>query len=241
MDLAHLEDLFVDIGGEFRSSAFDIREKLENNRAFVWDWDGVYNNGRQTLGNSSNFSEVDGLGTSMLRFGHFLKHKSLPATAIITGTSNDLAIEFAVREGFDAVYVGVKDKQQALDHLTEQHSLSAEQLTYFFDDVLDIPIAQKVGIRFAVHRNCNPLFNKYLHDHNLVDYISGNSGEEHAVREFAELLLCLMEQFEKTLEHRVGYDDFFKDFIQKSKKVQTRIFQFENEKLVEKSPEDFLK
>jgi len=240
MDLAHLEDLFVDIGGEFRSSAFDIREKLENNRAFVWDWDGVFNDGRMTHGNSSDFSEVDGLGTSMLRFGHFLKHKSLPTCAIITGAENDLAIEFAQREGFDAIYVGVKDKTLALDHITRNHSVTPEQVAYFFDDVLDVPLAKQVGIRFCVHRHCNPLFNKYLSDHHLADYISGNTGQNHAVREFAELLLCLMNQFEKTLEHRVQYDDYFKDYIERRKQLQTKVFKFEEGSLIEKSPEDYL-
>lgn len=234
MDLAHLEDQFVDIGGEFRRSAFDIRETLEDTRAFIWDWDGVFNDGRKVQHNSSNYSVIDGLGTNMLRFGYFLKHRSMPVSAIITGEENPMAIDFARQQNFDAIYVGVKKKQDALDHLLKNKDLQNRQLAYFFDDVLDLPVAQRVGLRFAVKRDCNPLFNRYLVQHEMADYISGNSGSQHAVREFCELLLCLMDQYQDVLEHRSKYDDFLQDYQQQQAKHQCMVYEFDGNSFVQK-------
>ncbi len=240
MELTQLEDLFVDIGGQFRTSAFDMREKLEAINGFVMDWDGVFNDGSKVQGHSSTFSEVDALGTSLLRFGFFLQRKRLPVTAIITGEENPLAIELARRENFDAIYIGANKKQDALEHLNQQFSLAPEQICYSFDDVLDIPLAESCGLRLAVKRLCNPVFNEYLHRQDLADYISACNGDRHAVREFCELILCLLDKHFEVMKRRAAYDDFFRDYLQQREQIATVVFEYDGATFNKRDPMEYL-
>lgn len=229
MALTELEDNFVDIGGKFHTSAFDLREKkLPKIKAFVFDWDGVFNDGFKGMENSSNFSEVDSLGVSMLRFGFFLAQKIQAKTALITGESNPVCIKWAKRENIDAVYTQSKEKDKALLHFCEAQGIEPENVAFFFDDILDVPVARLAGMKMAVGRPGNPVFLEYLEKHELADYISGCTGNEHAVREFCELLLSLMDKQFDVIEHRSRYDEFYLDYLNSRSKVETRLFEYED-------------
>lgn len=228
MALTEIEDMFVDAGGNFYTSAFDLREKLPEIKAFVFDWDGVFNAGFKGMENSSNFSEVDSLGVSMMRFGYFLENKLNAKTAIITGESNPACIKWAKREGVNEVYIQSKEKDKALQHFCDLHDLEPSNVAYFFDDVLDVPVAKIAGMRFGVGRDCNPVFKHYLEKHKLVDYLSGCRGDQHAMREFSELVLCLMKKEFDVIDHRAAYDNFYLDYINARQQTDTRLFEYAN-------------
>src|SRR4051812_41410645 len=95
-----IQATFTSIGGKFISDASSISKKLEGIKAFIFDWDGVFNNGQKLGSGSSSFSEVDSMGTNLLRYSHFLKHDKLPLTAIISGERNETAFYFCQRECF---------------------------------------------------------------------------------------------------------------------------------------------
>ena len=99
MDLSEINELFSQ-RGNFITPAFRMSERLPDVVALIFDWDGVFNDGQKSEGNSSSFSEVDSMGINMLRFSFFLKYGIVPACFIITGESNPLAIRFAKRERF---------------------------------------------------------------------------------------------------------------------------------------------
>lgn len=232
MELTHLEDIFVDIGGQFFTSAFDLREKLIKVKAVVFDWDGVFNDGRKGLDQSSDFSEVDSLGVTLLRFGFFLDSGLQCKTAIISGESNKGCVEWAKREHIHAVYTSFDDKRKALDHFCNAHNLDPSEVIYFFDDVLDVPVAEKVGIRLAVGRLCNPIFLDYLEKHHLADYISSCQGHEHAVREFCELLLCLMEKHFKVIDERASYSASYENFISERNTIEPELCEYQDGRMV---------
>ena len=64
----HTQHIFESEGGEFITPPFVLMEKLKNIKAIVFDWDGVFNEGVKGGGNHSGFSEIDSMGTNMLRF-----------------------------------------------------------------------------------------------------------------------------------------------------------------------------
>lgn len=228
MDLTHIEDTFIDIGGQFLTSSYDLKERLKNIKAFVFDWDGVFNDGRKGLNNTSDFSEVDSMGTNMLRFGHYLSNQSLPKVAIITGEENPAALKLAKREHFDAIYNKVGNKILALEHFCQEHGLSPNEICFFYDDVLDISVAKEVGIRLGVGRLCNPIFSDYLIENHLVDYISACAGQEHAVREFSELLLCLYGKQHEVLDKRATYIGDYQDYLQQRNQSLTKRYALKN-------------
>ena len=71
--------------GTFLTDASLIRQKYLNVKAFAFDWDGVFNDGYKNEKGSSFFSEIDSMGTNLLRFNHYLVTKNLPVVAIISG------------------------------------------------------------------------------------------------------------------------------------------------------------
>ena len=70
------KSIFENLGAEFLLPQYKIAEKLQNIKAFVFDWDGVFNKGEKNATISSSFNEVDSMGTNLLRFSYFLKNIS---------------------------------------------------------------------------------------------------------------------------------------------------------------------
>lgn len=214
MEFQELESYFVDIGGQFVRSAYVMQKRLTQIEALVFDWDGVFNAGRKGEGVSSEFSETDAMGIHLLRYGFYRRNGHLPKMAVITGAHNPSALQWAQRENIDAVYQGAVDKEKALLHFCDQQGLTPGQVAYFFDDVQDLPIAKRAGLRFLVGRLANPLFIKYAEDHELADYISACQGNEYALREFSELLLMLFEEYEPVLDSRIAMDEAYRKFTE---------------------------
>lgn len=226
MDLTHLEDHFVNAGGQFTRSADLLHDRMNKVRALIFDWDGVFNDGTRYSQQGSGFSEVDSAGLHLLRYGMFLKTGDLPLVAIISGKDHQTAREWGQREQIDAAYFGVKDKEKAMLHFCNQQGITPGQCAYYFDDVLDLPVASRVGLRFAVGRLANPLLLDYIEDHHLADYISACQGHEHAVREMTELSLGLVGQYEESLKGRLEQGDSYERFLTKKEKRETCFYNY---------------
>jgi 3-deoxy-D-manno-octulosonate 8-phosphate phosphatase (KDO 8-P phosphatase) len=219
-----LETLYGEIGGRFISSPSDISERLKNIRAFVFDWDGVFNNGQKMSTGGSAFSEVDSMGTNLLRFSYFLNHQQMPLCALISGEKNETAFYFSEREGFDYSFFKVAHKKEALNFLCEKETIRPEQVAYFFDDVLDLPIAELCGIRILIDQKINPLFRQYCVKHKLVDYATSVAGGSGAVREATELLIGLTDNYDAVISGRVANSEQYQDYISRRRQIKTEFF-----------------
>jgi len=206
--------LFEDRGGEFLSSPSLISDKLKNIRAILFDWDGVFNEGSKGGNSQSGFSEVDSMGTNMLRFSQWLFHnKKMPACGIITGADNYAAYDFAKREHFHKVYFKVPNKIDALNHLDEVHGIKPEEVVYMYDDILDLSIAEKVGLRIFVRSQAKVLFSEYVRKNKLADYITAYSGGDHAVRESCELLMGLNGTYDQVVKSRGSFSQEYQEYL----------------------------
>ncbi len=201
-----------------------ITQKMAKIRAYIFDWDGVFNNGIKGLHKQSTFSEIDAMGINLLRFKHFVCN-NMPFISIITGANNLNAKSFAQRENFDSVYTNIKNKQTALTHFMQQYRLKKAEIAFFFDDVIDLSIAKQVGLRICIrHKNANNYFNDYIKKNNCVDYITTSYGGENAIRETTELLLHLSQKYEQILTHRIGYTPLYQQYLEKKYTIQTQFF-----------------
>ena len=219
-----IERLYTGIGGRFISKPEEIAERLKGIKAFVFDWDGVFNNGQKMLSGGSAFSEVDSMGTNLLRFSYFLKHHQHPLCAIISGEKNDTAFYFCEREGFQFSYFKVAHKAQALASLCEQANIKPSEVAYFFDDVLDLPIAERCGLRILVNQKVNPLFQKYCIQHHLADYLCSVPGGHFAVREATELLMGLNENYEQVINERKENTVNYQNYIKQRRLLKPQFF-----------------
>jgi 3-deoxy-D-manno-octulosonate 8-phosphate phosphatase (KDO 8-P phosphatase) len=75
---------FINLGGTFLTPPSRIKSSLANIKAFVLDWDGVFNDGRKTSETDSTFSEIDSMGINLLRFDYWLRNNQFLLNFILT-------------------------------------------------------------------------------------------------------------------------------------------------------------
>lgn len=231
--MMEIEKLFK---GRFLIPADKIKVKLEKIKAYIFDWDGVFNNGQKDERNTSLFNEIDAMGINMLRFNHYKRKGSMPLFAIITGERNSASHTLAEREHIDAVYYKIKHKSTALEHLCKQHNLTPEEILFVFDDILDLDVAAKVGVRMMVQRPANPLLIKYAEDRQLMDYLTANDGNNHALREVTELAIGLTGRYDETLNDRIAYNDLYRKYITLRNTLPTEFYTVDGDNIVAKRP-----
>ncbi len=224
--MTSLTEIFSKIGGKFITEPEALTQKVQQIKAFVFDWDGVFNDGTKSEQGSSTFSEVDSMGVNLLRFGWWLKNGSIPKTFIISGEKNALSFKLAQREHYDACYFKILNKIEALEHFMALHNLQADEVAFFFDDALDLSIARACGFRIMVRHGGNPLFEKYVIDNQFTDYLTGSLGGQFAVREGAELLLGLNKQHDSAIDKRLEFRPHYEQYLGQRQQIETQFLTF---------------
>ena len=218
-----VEASFSALGGVFLTAAGDIAARLGGVRGLVFDWDGVFNAGSKGESASSTFDEADSMGVNLLRYGIWRAGgRELPKVGLITGEDNPSARLFAAREHFHSVHTGVRNKAVAIDAFCAAQGVRGAERVGVFDDVNDLNMAAKCGIRVLVRRDASPLLQQYVARHGLADYITAASPRAHAVRETAELLLGLMGRFDEVVASRVAFDADYASYFESRQAVETR-------------------
>lgn len=225
-----VEDYFK---GSFIPNLVSVKHKLRPIKAFIFDWDGVFNNGEKNIEGHSTFSEVDAMGINLMRFGYYLINKTLPVTAVITGENNQLAFSYAQRENFDVVYSKATNKEKALEHLCEQYNLSPTEVMFVFDDVLDFSVAKLAGLRMMIGRSANPMLLEYAQKNRLVDYITQNDGSSNALREICEMVLVLTNNFNQVIDHRMKFSETYQSYLGLRRKKETLSFLLQQQEIVQ--------
>jgi 3-deoxy-D-manno-octulosonate 8-phosphate phosphatase (KDO 8-P phosphatase) len=216
-------------GGQFITMPDAFKLKLANLKAIVADWDGVFNNGCKSADMGSGFSEPDSLGLNMFRFAYWLETQTILPIAIITGEPNESAKMLAVREKFNGLYFGTKDKKSALNHFTEANQLHLANTAVFFDDIIDVSMLKDTGLRFMVNRPGPKAFEEYIVKNHLADYITSTFGGQNAVREIAELLLVMNGSLDRVIEERTRFSDAFKTYMEAREGVKLNTYKWDKD------------
>ena len=156
-----------------------VRARVERVKFLVLDVDGVLTDGRLFYHDdgteSKAFDVRDGHGIKML-------WQAGIETAIISGRSCPLVDKRAADLGIKEVVQGVKDKVPSLEKLLSDKGLKPEQMAFVGDDVVDLPVMNRVGFAVAVADASEHLFD-------MAHYVTLAPGGRGAVREVAELIL----------------------------------------------------
>ncbi len=201
-------------------------DKLSRVKALVFDWDGIFNDGVKGQ-IPSTFSEIDSMGINMLRFGYYLLNGYNPFTAIVTGEKNETAIQWAEREHFFSVFLNVKNKADIIDLVKKANNIQPEQILFVFDDIHDLSLAKKAGVRILVRNAGSSLFTKFCRENNYCDYITRYSGGTNALREISETVLYMLELFEKTLKLRVEFEGLYQEYWKIRNSIKTNILELQ--------------
>ena len=217
--------LFEQGGGEFVSPPSVFVDKLKKIKAVLFDWDGVFNDGFKKGTDGSIFSEVDAMGTNLLRFALWRVNGELPITTIITGENNPLAHALAQREHFHEVFSLAKNKAKIFHTFCEKHNLLPSEVLFFFDDILDLEVARQCNARIMIGRSSTLLLRDFAKKHSIADYITAHDGGRHGLREGCELVVGLLGQYEEVVKNRMVFSEEYQRYLAERKKVETRLDQ----------------
>jgi len=176
------------------------------------------------------------MGANLLRYSYFLKNKKLPLISIISGEKNESSFYFCKREYFHHSFFKVATKINAFNFICEKENINPDEVAYFFDDVLDLSIAEVCGVRILVNQKANPLFINYCIKNNLVDYMTASKGGDHAVRECTELLIGLNGNYDKVITDRKNSSEEYRKFVEKKKTTTTKYYTAIDNKIKEIDP-----
>ena len=157
----------------------EVRARVEGVKLVALDVDGVMTDGRL-------FYHDDGTESKAfdVRDGHGIKMLGQAGieTAIISGRNCPSVEKRAADLGITEVVQGVRDKAPSLEKLASEKGLMPEQMAFVGDDIVDLPVMNRVGLAVAVADASEHLFDK-------AHYITLAPGGRGAVREVAELIL----------------------------------------------------
>lgn len=234
IDLHKIKGFFK---GTFIAEPDVLRQKLFGIKAYIYDWDGVFNNGVKDENGSSPFSEVDAMGTNMLRFNHYLRTGEIPVNAIISGEENKASFALANREHFHSVYYRTLNKKDAFNHLCKRFDIKPHQVAFIFDDILDFSVASLCGLRIMVARQCNPLLLDLAKRNKLVDYITFADGANHAIRESSELLTGISDHYDETILQRMIFSEKYRQYLQLRNTLSPAFYTVADSKITEQLPQ----
>lgn len=219
--------------GQFLTEPQEIQARLSNIQAILTDWDGVFNNGVKSEKHPSHYSEIDSMGTNLMRYSFWLKTQKVTPFVIITGANNPVAIELSKREKFTQMYSHILHKEEALWHFCEKHQLKPENIAFIFDDANDLNVAKQCGLRFAVKRLVTPLFTEFVKENDLADYITEAEGGQNAVREITELVMHLQGNYKQVLTDRMQFNAHYREYWNARQAYMPKFYQKENSHFTE--------
>lgn len=210
-------------GGVFVTPPSVFIERLSRIKAVLFDWDGVFNEGFKQGNEGSSFSEVDAMGTNLLRYALWRKNGRLPVAAVITGENNPAAVHLSKRESFHQVYLQSKNKSAVFENFLKQYYLAPVEVAFFFDDVLDLEVATQCGLRIMISRKGTPMLKDLVISSGWADYLTGCDGAQHGLREGCELLIGSLGMFRHVVENRMGWTENYQQYLSERKLVETAV------------------
>lgn len=154
-------------------------ERAARVKLMIFDVDGVLTDGSLHYGADGEalktFNVYDGLGIKLLQ-------ESGVQTAIISARTSPQVIKRAADLGISHLHQGGHDKLTPFRALLDKTGLTAEQVGFIGDDVVDLPIIARVGFAVAVPNGRPEVLAR-------VHHVTSAHGGRGAVREVCELLL----------------------------------------------------
>ena len=167
----------------------DVIEKAKKIKLLILDVDGVLTDGRLFFDNDGNeyksFHARDGHGIKLLQ-------KTGVVVAVISGRKS-VTVERRMKQlGVDFVYQGHENKISAFEEILEKIGIKPDEAAHVGDDLLDLPLMQRVGLAVAV-QDANFAVKQY------ADWCTTTAGGLGAVREVCDLIMQAQGSFEAIL------------------------------------------
>ena len=139
---------------------------------------------------------------------------------MITGQHNPYAERFAQRERLHGVFMGFTNKPEAFDAFLAKHGLQADEVAFFFDDVLDLPVAARCGLRIMIGSPVTAWLVEQVIARGEVDIVTSNSGGSNGLREATDAVMALLGVGRDVLAHRAGYTETYQRYLGERQAVE---------------------
>lgn len=165
-------------------------EKIRRLKLLILDVDGVLTDGRLFFDHQGNeykcFHARDGHGLKLLR-------QTGVEVAVISGRNSKSVALRMQSLGIEHVYQGHENKRAAFAEILDNLKLGPEQVAHVGDDLLDLPIMNRVGFAVAV-QDANFAVKRYAH------WCTQTPGGQGAVREVCDLIMQVQGHFDNVLQ-----------------------------------------
>jgi 3-deoxy-D-manno-octulosonate 8-phosphate phosphatase (KDO 8-P phosphatase) len=138
---------------------------------------------------AKGFNAHDGTGFSLARLGGL-------KTGLITKRISETVALRARDLKMEHVYQGQQDKASAFYEILKKTGLTAEQVCYVGDDVIDLPVMRLCGLAIAV-KNSRPEVLREAH------YVTPHEGGHGAVRDAIEHVLRAQGSLERVIDEYI--------------------------------------
>lgn len=156
-----------------------LKEKAAKIKLLAFDVDGVMTTGEVTYDENGveykSFNVKDGHGLVRVQNAGFI-------TAIITARNNGTVKHRAENLHITELYQGQKYKLPALEEIMQKYNLTYDQVSYMGDDLPDLCILEKVGLKCCPNDAVDEV-------KNVCNFISSKDGGRGAVRELTDFIL----------------------------------------------------
>jgi 3-deoxy-D-manno-octulosonate 8-phosphate phosphatase (KDO 8-P phosphatase) len=170
-----------------------MTDKLKRIKLLLLDVDGVLTDGSITYNDNGAeakaFNVKDGLGLRLLMDAGI-------NVCIVTGRTSKALRHRCKDLGIDHVFEGVREKDALLVSILDQTGVSAEEIAFIGDDLVDLPLMKKIGLAIAVANAHEAVLDNVA----IVTSATGGSG---AVREVCEAILKAQGLWDNILERYV--------------------------------------
>lgn len=175
----------------------DIWERAKKIKLLITDIDGVMTDGGILYDNQEmefkKFNVKDGLIVYHLRRSNIM-------VGAITGRESRVVQNRCEELKFDFHYHGVKNKGKKFDEVLETLELTADEVAYIGDDLIDLPIMARVGLA-VVPSDALAYIKPIAH------YISRFEGGKGVFREVGDLLLHANESLVPIIDKLIHPDN----------------------------------
>ncbi len=169
----------------------NVKHQLKKIKLVISDVDGVLTDGTILKGGGNmelkRFCVQDGTAVAMVKAAGL-------ELAFISGRYSE-ATEIRMQEfKISDVYNGTLNKLVPYRELKKKYQLKDDEIAYIGDDLIDIPVMEKVGLPAAVQ-------NAYPDVKEKAVFVTKTRGGEGAFREFIDWMLMELGTYKKCLDH----------------------------------------
>jgi len=163
---------------------------LDKIKLLISDVDGVWTDGTIYKGTNNlelkKFSVLDGVGMAMARAANI-------KIALISGRFSPATEERAKELNIIDVYNGSLNKIPAYEELKLKYNLNNSNIAYIGDDLIDLPVMNKVSVPIAVANATEKV-------KEIAKYITKSSGGDGAFREAVSWIINGQGRMEEVMD-----------------------------------------